>query len=236
MGYYSRHAIFLMDNDVRKLKTIQKLLEDKDIFFLIRQQTVYLENGEPRRVSCISDVNWNSGMGYKWYDFDYDMSAVSEEFNKQFPDIQILIYEKTEDNFEVLHTYLSGERLHYDDVIHYQKELEKVCNSLNTWANRHNLQYYRIVNVAHHPTVVYHGGAYTFIGYMVFELYEVNWRFNLKPPRLGHGCQNYDFLPDRIKAMQLLNDYLLSIRDAGELREVAIPRLGRRYRFSPIKQ
>ena len=62
MGYYSRHAIFLMDNDIQKLKTIQKLLEDKDIYFVIRKQTVYLENGEPLRIPCISDVNWNSGM------------------------------------------------------------------------------------------------------------------------------------------------------------------------------
>ncbi len=45
MGYYSRHAIFLMDNDIQKLKTIQNLLEDKDIYFVIRKQTVYLENG-----------------------------------------------------------------------------------------------------------------------------------------------------------------------------------------------
>jgi len=28
MGYYSRHAIFLMDNDIQKLKTIQKLPAD----------------------------------------------------------------------------------------------------------------------------------------------------------------------------------------------------------------
>ena len=132
MGYYSRHAIFLMDNDIQKLKTIQKLLEDKDIYFVIRKQTVYLENGEPLRIPCISDVNWNSGMGYKWYDFDYDMQAVSELFNEQFPDVQILVYEKTEDEFEILHTFLAGERLHYDDVIHYQKELEKVCKSLNS--------------------------------------------------------------------------------------------------------
>lgn len=52
MGYYSRHAIFLKDDDIQKLKTIQKYLEDKDISFLIRKQTVYLENGESLRVSC----------------------------------------------------------------------------------------------------------------------------------------------------------------------------------------
>ena len=230
MGYYSRHAIFLMDNDIQKLKTIQKLLEDKDIYFVIRKQTVYLETGEPLRIPCISDVNWNSGMGYKWYDFDYDMQAVSELFNEQFPDVQILVYEKTEDEFEILHTFLAGERLHYDDVIHYQKELEKVCKSLNKRGTHYRIPYYKVASIAHHPTIVFHGGAYTFIGYIVFELYEDCWRFSLNTPRVGHGCQNYNFLPERIKAMQLLNEYLLSIRDAGKLREVAIPR-PRRQRF-----
>lgn len=224
MGYYSRHAIFLKDNDIQKLKTIQKYLEDKDISFLIRKQTVYLENGESLRVSCISDVNWNSGMGYKWYDFDYDMKDISELFNNQFPDTEILVYEKTEDGFELLHTFLNGERLRCDDVIHYQKGLEKVCNSLNKRVSKNSMPYYTIISVARHPTVAFHGGAFTFIGYIVFELYEDHWRFHLTPPLIGHGCQNYNFLPNRIKAMQLLNDYLLTIRDAGKLAEIALPR------------
>lgn len=148
----------------------------------------------------------------------------SEQFNNQFPDTEILVYEKTEDGFELLHTFLNGERLRCDDVIHYQKELEKVCNSLNKRASKHSMPYYTIISVARHPTVAFHGGAFTFIGYIVFELYEDHWRFHLTPPLIGHGCQNYNFLPNRIKAMQLLNDYLLTIRDAGKLAEIALPR------------
>ena len=222
MGYYSRHAIFLQDNDRQKLTAIQKLLEDKDIHFIIRKQTVYLENGEALKVPCISDVKWNSGMGYKWYDFDYDMQAVSEQFNEQYPDVKILAYEKTGDGFELLHTFLNGEKLHYDDVIHYEKELEKVCKSLNSRSSHHGLHYYKIVNVAHHPTIAFHGGAYTFIGYNVLELYEDLWHFHLTPPFVGHGCQNYNFLQGRIKAMQILNDYLIAKRDAGKLTETAL--------------
>lgn len=227
MGYYSRHAIFLQDNDFQKLTTIQKFLEDRDIHFIIRKQTVYLENGEPLRVPCISDVNWNSGMGCKWYDLDNDMQAISELFNEQYPDSKIQLYEKTENGFEFFHAYLNGENLYDDEIIHYRKELEKVCKSLNTRASRHRLHFYKIVSVAHHPTIAFHGGAYTFIGYNVFELYEDLWRFHLPPPFVGHSCQNYNCLPGRIKAMQVLNEYLIAIRDAGKLAEAAIPRHGR---------
>ena len=73
MGYYSRHSIFLKDNDRQKLTLIQKLLEEENVAFDIREETVYLYDGVSITVPCVSDENWNSGFGYKWYDFEYDM-------------------------------------------------------------------------------------------------------------------------------------------------------------------
>lgn len=46
MGYYSRHSIFLKDNDRQKLALIQKLLEEEDVGFDIREEMVYLYDGE----------------------------------------------------------------------------------------------------------------------------------------------------------------------------------------------
>ena len=94
MGYYSRHSIFLNDNDRRKLELIQRLLGEEDVAFDIREETVYLYDGEVLTVPCVSDENWNSGLGYKWYDFEYDMKKVSEKFNQQYPDEVIKVYVK----------------------------------------------------------------------------------------------------------------------------------------------
>lgn len=228
MGYYSIHAIFLKDNDIQKLKLIQALLEAEGITFLIRKQRVYSLDGESIKVPCISDVNWNCRFGYKWYDFRYDMEKVSEKFNAQYPDDDIYVYEKTEDCFEILHTISAGELLHSDEIIHYWRELEKVCKSLNNRRVGHRMPLYKIINVASHPTIAFQGGAYTFIGYNVYELHESNWRYYMDPLTIGSGCRNYNFLPDRIKALQLLNDYLLTVRNAGQLAQVAIPRPKRR--------
>ena len=77
MGYYSRHSIFLKDNDSQKLELIQRLLGEEDVAFDIREETVYPYDGEALIVPCVSDENWNSGFGYKWYDFEYDIPANS---------------------------------------------------------------------------------------------------------------------------------------------------------------
>ena len=55
MGYYSRHSIFLLDNDRQKLELIQKLLGEEDVAFDIREETVYLYDGEALTVLCVSD-------------------------------------------------------------------------------------------------------------------------------------------------------------------------------------
>ena len=104
MGYYSRHSIFLKDNDRQKLELIQKLLEEEDVGFDIREETVYLYDGEAVTMPCVSDENWNSGFGFKWYDFEYDMKKVSEKFNQQYPDEVIMVYVKTEGRIHSLGT------------------------------------------------------------------------------------------------------------------------------------
>ena len=60
-------------------------------------------------------------------------------------------------------------------------------------------------------------GAYTFIGYNVFELYSEDNRTYGAVASLGHSSRNYNHLPYRAKAQQILYDHLLEIRKAGKL-------------------
>ena len=222
MGYYSRHSIFLKDNDRQKLELIQKLLEEEDSAFDIREETVYLYDGESITVPCVSDENWNSGLGYKWYDFEYDMEKVSEKFNQQYPDEVIKVYVKTEDGFEILYEFLDGEQRNEIEVVHYQLELEKVCEELNKKSEKEWVPMYQVLDIAHHPTILCHYGAYTFIGYNVLELYsDYNKSFSVSRS-LGHCSRNYNNIPGRIKALQILYDNLVERRMAGKLREAAL--------------
>ena len=222
MGYYSRHSIFLQDNDRQKLSLIKKLLEEEDVAFDIREETVYLYDGESITVPCVSDENWNSGLGYKWYDFEYDMEKVSEKFNRKYPDEVINVYVKTEDGFEVLYEFLDGGQRNEIEVVHYQLELEKVCEELNNRCEKEWVPMYQVLDIAHHPTILCHYGAYTFIGYNMFEIYsEFNKSFSISRS-LGHCSRNYNNIPGRIKALQILHDNLVERRMAGKLREVAL--------------
>ena len=222
MGYYSRHSIFLKDNDRQKLELIQKLLEEEDSAFDIREETVYLYDGESITVPCVSDENWNSGLGYKWYDFEYDMEKVSEKFNQQYPDEVIKVYVKTEDGFEILYEFLDGGQRNEIEVVHYQLELEKVCKELNNKCEKEWVPMYQVLDIAHHPTILCHYGAYTFIGYNVLELYsDYNKSFSVSRS-LGHCSRNYNNIPGRIKALQILYDNLIERRMAGKLREAAL--------------
>lgn len=63
MGYYSRHSIFLQDTDRQKLSLIKKLLEEEDAAFDIREETVYLYDGEAITVPCVSDEKYCVTMG-----------------------------------------------------------------------------------------------------------------------------------------------------------------------------
>ena len=222
MGYYSRHSIFLLDNDRQKLDLIKKLLEEEDSAFDIREETEYLYDGESITVPCVSDENWNSGLGYKWYDFEYDMEKVSEKFNQQYPDEVIKVYVKTEDGFEILYEFLDGGQRNEIEVVHYQLELEKVCEELNKKSEKEWVPMYQVLDIAHHPTILCHYGAYTFIGYNVLELYsDYNKSFSVSRS-LGHCSRHYENIPGRIKALQILYDNLVERRMAGKLREAAL--------------
>ena len=95
MGYYSRHSIFLKDNDRQKLELIQKLLEEEDSAFDIREETVYLYDGESITVPCVSDENWNSGLGYKWYDFASLSGKTLQRKRKRLQPLRSLLRKRT---------------------------------------------------------------------------------------------------------------------------------------------
>ena len=217
MAYYSRHSIFLYDNDKQKLLYLQTLIEEEELSFELREETVYQYDGEPLNMLCISDANYDPEIGCSWYWFDHDMERVSEKFNQKYPDDQIAVYVKTEDGYEILYEFHDGVS-NYTDIIHFQTELNKVCEELNQKNAEVPVPLFEVIDIAHHPTVLFHFGAYTFIGYNVFELYSEDNRSYGAIASLGHSSRNYNHLPYRAKAQQILYDYLLEIRKAGKLR------------------
>ena len=94
MAYYSKHFIFLQDNNMQKLMFLKSLLDEDNLSFVIGEETVYKYDGESLTVPCLSDDNWNSGLGYVWYEFETDMERISEKFNRQYPDNIICVYVK----------------------------------------------------------------------------------------------------------------------------------------------
>ena len=217
MAYYSRHSIFLYDNDKQKLLYLQTLIEEEELSFELREETVYQYDGEPLNMLCISDANYGPEIGCSWYWFDHDMERVSEKFNQKYPDDQIAVYVKTEDSYEILYEFHDGVS-NYTDIIHFQPELNKVCEELNQKNAEVSVPLFEVIDIAHHPTVLFHFGAYTFIGYNVFELYSEDNRTYVGVASFGHSSRNYNHLPYRAKAQQILYDYLLEKRKAGKLR------------------
>ena len=218
MAYNSRHSIFLRSNDKQKLLFLKSLLEEENLSFVLQKETVYQYDGEPLTVSCISDVNWNYGDGYVWYDFETDMERISEKFNQQYPDDVISVYVKTEDGFENLYEFCEGSLRNNVEVIHYQEELNKVCEELNQKTPEASLPLYEVIDIANHPTILFHYGAYTFIGYNIYELYS-DWCqcFKTEIP-IGSPIRNYNHTPYRVKALQILYNNLLERRKTGNLR------------------
>ena len=219
MAYNSRHSIFLQNNDEQKLVFIKSLFDEDGLCFVIKEETVYQFDGEPLTVSCLSDVNWNSGLGYVWYEFETDMERISEKVNQQYPDAVICVYVKTEDGFENLYEFQDGNLRSNEEIIHYQAELQKVCEGLNLMASETPLQLYEVIDIAHHPTIVFHYGAYTFIGYNIYEIYsDYNQSFKTTAV-IAYPSRNYNHLPNRIKAQQILYDNLLERRANGTLQQ-----------------
>ena len=217
MAYNSRHSIFLHNNDKQKLLFLKSLLDEEDLCFVLQKETVYQYDGEPLTVPCISDINWNYGDGYGWYDFETDMERISEKFNQQYPDDVISIYVKTEDGFENLYEFHDG-GVRNTDIIHYQAELNKVCEELNQNAPEASLPLYEVIDIADHPTVLFHYGAYTFIGYNIFEIYSECCQYFKTEIPIGSPIRNYDHTTFRIKALQILYNNLQERRKTGNLR------------------
>ena len=103
-----------------------------------------------------------------------------------------------------------------------QRELEKVCKKLNKWKEKHKLPLYEVIDVAGHPTIACHYGAYTMIGYNVLELFGCYWDSYCLTEPIGYASTNYGNLQDRIKALQILNDDLEERRNNGTLRKAAL--------------
>ena len=79
-----------------------------------------------------------------------------------------------------------------------------------------------MIDVAGHPTIACHYGAYTMIGYNVLELFGCYWQsYGLIEP-IGYASTNYSNLPDKIRALQILNDNLEERRNNGTLRKAAL--------------
>ena len=166
---------------------------------------------------CISDANYGPEIGCSWYWFDHDMERVSEKFNQKYPDDQIAVYVKTEDGYEILYEFHDGVS-NYTDIIHFQLELIKVCEELNQITSKEQLPLFEVVTIANHPTILFHYGAFTFIGYNVIELYgDFDQHFGLTIS-YGDSGRNYNNLPERIEAQQILYDNLPERRKAGYLR------------------
>lgn len=217
MAYNSRHSIFLQDNDKQKLVFIKSLFDKEGLCFVVKEETVYQYDGEPLTVTSLSDINWNYGDGYVWHDFETDMERISEKFNRKYPNDAISVYVKTEDGFENLYEFQDGSLSSDEDIIHYQTELQKVCEELNLMASEMTLQLYEVIDIANHPTIVFHYGALTFIGYNIYEIYSDDNRSFEITASIAYPSRNYNHLPFRIKAQQILYDYLLDKRKTGGL-------------------
>ena len=217
MAYNSRHSIFLRNNDKQKLSFIQSILDEEKLSFVLQEETVYQYDGESLTVLCISDVNWNDGDGYVWYDFETDMERISEKFNRQHPEDAIIVYVKTEDGFENLYEFQDENLSSNEEIIHYQAELQKVCEGLNQMASKAPLRLYEVMDVAHHPTIIFHYGVYTFIGYNIYEIYSQDNHTYEITATVAYPSRNYNHLPNRIKAQQILYDNLLERRKRGTL-------------------
>ena len=97
-------------------------------------------------------------------------------------------------------------------------ELIKVCEELNQITSKEQQPLFEVVTIVNHPTILFHYGAFTFIGYNVIELYgDFDQHFGLTIS-YGDSGQNYNNLPERIEAQQILYDNLLERRKAGYLR------------------
>ena len=96
--------------------------------------------------------------------------------------------------------------------------INKVCEELNQISSKERLPLFEVIDIANHPTILFHYGAYTVIGYNTFELYgDFEQHFELTVS-YGDSGRNYNNLPYRIKAQQILYEHLLEKRKAGKLR------------------
>ena len=221
MGYYMRHTIYLQDSNEEKLIYITELLHQQEVEFIITEETVFDDNGEPISVRCVSDANWNCGSGYKWPDLDYNMQQVSEHFNQKYPDEEIRMYIRTEDNYEATLAFLNGSQIRESKIYHYRNELDSICLELEEKQSVEYFELYKVHIIHQRPIVLHHDGAYVMIGFNVFELFKNRFKrqYTTIPPEPHHGHWNYNNLEFKIQAQQVLFNLLSNLRANGGLTE-----------------
>lgn len=210
MGYYADHLIYLEDKDKSKLGYLRELMLE-DLSLKLTEATVYDNDGEPFLTPCLSDE-----MCEMTYSYVEDcLRAASRQFNQRYPDDKILVYRNTEDGFEILEEYFEGESVNYKDVIHFRKEIEAVCDDLNSRYKDNTFSpTQKVIMAAGHPTVLHHDGAYTLVKFNVYELFR--HRRGQYTPIVDHYCSvcyNYSNVPNRIKAMNMLYEHVLAARE-----------------------
>lgn len=142
------------------------------------------------------------------------MADISIAFNEKYQDDVIYVYTKSEDGFEETYSFKDGD-YNSTTVIHFRQELRKVCNKLNAMKHKSNIGLYEVHMIARHPTVRFHDGAYTMIGWNFFELFGncFSGGYSTMPPNaMHHPSRNYSSLEERSRAMKLLYDYIVQHR------------------------
>lgn len=214
MSYYVKHKFYFENNCREKLELLQNLLREYFDGMEIKMDTVYDDDGEPKKVLCLSDECWNCGSGTTWYTFETNVADISLAFNEMYQGEIIYAYTKSEDGFEDTYGFKDGD-YNRSKVIHYRKELRKVCNKLNSKKNKASRGLYEVHMIAGHPTVRFHDGAYTMIGWNYFELFDTCFSggySTVAPDAMYHPSRNYNSMEGRSRAMKLLYDYIVQHR------------------------
>jgi len=224
MGYYTRHSVYLEVFDEYKMNKLDRLLRERDVWLSDNVEDIFQSDGEPLTVRCLSDIGWNSGFGLKWYDFDTDLERVSEEFAKEFPNDEIVVYAKGEDGNETEYRFLDGQMIDRSVIVHYSDILGQVCGVLNEMKPESTPPLGEVFMVPSAisdkpdgpygwPVVLHNHGAFVNIKYNVFELLHTADGYRYKGVPYDYGCRHFECIPGKIRALKSLFDELIKRRN-----------------------
>ena len=224
MGYYTRHSVYLEVFDEYKMNRLDRLLKEREVWLRDNVEDIFRSDGEPLNVRCLSDIGWNSGSGLKWYDFDTDLERVSEEFAKEFPEEEIVVYTKDEYDNETEYRFHDGQMTDQSEIVHYSDILGEICGFLNEMKPE-NTPPFRKVFMAPSafsdkpdgpsgwPVVLHNHGAFVNIKYNVFELLHTADGYRYEGVPYDYGCRHFECIPGKIRALQSFFDELIKRRN-----------------------